>query len=88
MCYIPILCDILPLPIEIRPRISGSMRITGNETQGGLMHMWVIYGWAPNMTGKENYYVQINEIQAYIDEITCIFQKVLFSLVKNVKSVV
>ena len=43
VCYIPIPCDILPLHIEIRPRISGSTRITGNETQGGLMHKWIIY---------------------------------------------
>ena len=34
------------------------------------------------------YYIQINEIQENIDEITCIFQKVLFSLVKNIKSVI
>ena len=31
--------------------------------------------------------VQINEIQENIDEITCIFQKVLFSLVKHIKNV-
>ena len=42
MCYIPIPCDIFPLHIEIRPRISGSTRKNGNETQGGLMHMWII----------------------------------------------
>ena len=30
------------------------------------------------------YDIQINEIQENIDEITCIFQKVLFSLVKNI----
>ena len=34
------------------------------------------------------YYIQINEIQENIDEITCIFQKVLFSLVKIIKSVI
>ena len=34
------------------------------------------------------YYIWINEIQSNIDEITCIFQKVLFSLVKNIKSVI
>ena len=33
----------LPLHIKTRPRISGSTRITGNETHEGLMHMWVIY---------------------------------------------
>ena len=55
MCYIPIPCDILPLHIEIRPRISGSTRITGNEIQGGLMHMWVIYVGVPNVTGEEKY---------------------------------
>ena len=33
----------LPLHIKIRPRKSGSTRISGNETQVGLMHMWVIY---------------------------------------------
>ena len=33
----------LPLHIKIRPRISGSTRITRNETHVGLMHMWVIY---------------------------------------------
>ena len=47
-CYI-----FLPLHIEICPRISESTRITGNETQGGLMHMWVIYVGAPNVTGEE-----------------------------------
>ena len=31
------------------------------------------------------YYLQINEIQENIDEITCIFQRVLFSPVKNIK---
>ena len=30
----------------------------------------------------------LNEIQENIDEITCIFQKVLFSLVKDIKSVI
>ena len=34
------------------------------------------------------YYIQINKIQENIDEITCISQKVLFSLVKNIKSVI
>ena len=34
------------------------------------------------------YNIQINEIQENIDEITCIFQKVIFSLVKNIKSVI
>ena len=34
------------------------------------------------------YYIQINEIQESIDEITCIFQKVLFSPMKNIKSVI
>ena len=34
------------------------------------------------------YYIQINEIQKNIGEITCIFQKVLFSLVKHIKSVI
>ena len=34
------------------------------------------------------YYIQINEIQESIDEITCIFQKVFFSLVKNIKSII
>ena len=35
------------------------------------------------------YYIQINEIQGEnIDGITCIFRKVLFSLVKNTKSVI
>ena len=29
------------------------------------------------------YYIQINEIQQNTDEIKCTFQKVLFSLVKN-----
>ena len=43
VCYIRIPSDILPLYIEIRPRISGSIRITGNETQGSLMHMRAIY---------------------------------------------
>ena len=33
------------------------------------------------------YYIQINEIQENIDEITCMFQKVLFSVMKNVNSV-
>ena len=33
----------LPLQIKIRPRISGSTRITRNETQVGLIHLWVIY---------------------------------------------
>ena len=37
---------------------------------------------------KDFYYIQINEIQKNIDEITCIFQKVLFSLVKYIKSVI
>ena len=36
-------CEILHLHIKDRPRLSGSTRITGNETQGDLMHMWVIY---------------------------------------------
>ena len=31
---------------------------------------------------------KFNEIQENIDEITCIFQKVLFSLVKNIKSII
>ena len=31
------------------------------------------------------YYIKINEIQENTEEITCIFQKVLFSLVKNIK---
>ena len=35
-----------------------------------------------------NYYIQINEIQKNIDEITYIFQKVIFSLVKNIKNVI
>ena len=33
-------------------------------------------------------YIQINEILENSDEIACIFQKVLFSLVKNIKSVI
>ena len=41
-----------------------------------------------NMLQAEFYYIQINEIQKNIDEITCIFQKVIFSLVKNIKSVI
>ena len=30
-------------------------------------------------------HIQINEIQENVDEITCIFQKVLFSRVKNIQ---
>ena len=54
VCYIPIPCDILHLHIEIRPRISGSTRITGNETQGGLMHMWDIYVGRQMLQVKKN----------------------------------
>ena len=39
VCYAIIPCDILPLHIEIPPRISASMKITGNETQGGFMNL-------------------------------------------------
>ena len=42
--------------IEIRPRIPGSTRVTGNETQGDLMHMWDIYVGAPNVTGEEKFF--------------------------------
>ena len=38
-----------PRHLEIRPRISGSTGITGNETQG-LFHIG-----APNVTGEEKY---------------------------------
>ena len=34
------------------------------------------------------YYIQINEIQENFHEITCIFQNVLLSPVKNIKSVI
>ena len=34
------------------------------------------------------HYIQINEIQDYIDEITGIFHEVLFSVLKNIKSVI
>ena len=35
-----------------------------------------------------HYSIQINEMQKYIDEITLIFIKVIFSLVTNIKSVI
>ena len=35
---------------------------------------------------KGIYYIQISGIQNNIDEIICIFQKVIFSLVKHIKS--
>ena len=58
--------------------------------KGALMMLYrrINFIYALCTTDKELYYIQINEIQENIDKITCIFQKVLFSLVKNIKSVI
>ena len=39
VCCKPILCNILPVFLEVRHRISGSTRTMGNGPQEALMHM-------------------------------------------------
>ena len=51
--HIPIPGDILPLQLEIRPRISRSPRITWNETQRVLCTRVGYLRWAPNVTGEK-----------------------------------
>ena len=51
--HIPFPSDILPLQIEILPRISRSLRITWNETQEvSCTHVGYLR-WAPNVTGEK-----------------------------------